>query len=111
MVYNFNNNGCSGADTLQLQVSECVGLKNIGSVSRDWRIFPNPTNDFIQIITPNSSAVKLEVSDALGRIVLVTENLKPSEKISVRDLAKGVYLVQLTSDKDQQTKIVKLIKE
>lgn len=111
VIYNYNSNGCSGADTLQLQVAECVGLKQTTPSLTNWHVFPNPANEYIQIDAPNATAIKLEISDAVGRIVFVTEDFKPGEKISIRDFAKGVYMIQTSSDKNGETETFKFIKE
>jgi hypothetical protein len=78
-----------------------TGLKD-AKLENTYRIYPNPTKDYI--MTPN--AQKVVVTDLNGRALISLEN---TEKVSVASLAQGVYFVKVTSA--GATKVGKLVKE
>lgn len=70
----------------------------------DWEVYPNPTLDFL--------TVKLnEVSEATYRLIgmngqtVSTGIINPmTEKVDVRDLAKGIYMLTIQTEKGMATK-------
>lgn len=57
------------------------------------QVYPNPTSDFLNIISKNGNIGKIEFIDATGRVVF-SENANGSQmRIDTRDLSQGVYLV------------------
>jgi hypothetical protein len=57
------------------------------------KIFPNPVNNTLNIIC-EKDITKIEIYDALGRIIISKEN--PSNHISVEELKNGLYTVSIT---------------
>ena len=70
------------------------------------QIFPNPTNDFINISTKEKIS-SAEIIDMKGRNILKTN--KVEDKISVENLPKGMYLlkIQLENGETVTEKIIK----
>jgi hypothetical protein len=64
-----------------------------------FKIYPNPVNNVLKIITENHGIIKgYEIFDALGRRVLF--NLKSkTTAIDVSSLQNGVYLIKIKIDK------------
>lgn len=70
--------------------------------SENFKVYPNPTKDFI--ITPN--ALQVTVTDMNGRELINTSNV---EKVSVSGLANGIYIVKVTDS--ERTVFGKFVKE
>jgi len=69
---------------------------------QEFRIYPNPSADYMNVEVPNlsSESLKLEVFDVLGKKVLSQNLNKLSSRINVSKWNSGVYLVRLTSSDD-----------
>lgn len=79
-----------------------TGTKELGSSAV---IYPNPTSDFVKIQAKGNYNVK--IVDVNGKVVL-NQNANNSTNVDLRSLPNGVYMLQMTFDKDQtKTKIIK----
>lgn len=81
------------------------------SIVKDGNIvlYPNPTRNIINIISPNIKAI--EVVDIMGKVVLQKSiNNMGQTSLSVSELQKGVYIVKAINA-EGKTLISKLIKE
>lgn len=66
----------------------------------DFRIYPNPANEKLNIIFPENEAEKqIEIYNVFGQIVFQTEKEETS-MIDISNLPDGIYFVQLVSDAD-----------
>lgn len=61
-------------------------------------VYPNPVSDVLNVNIADS--FDLFVYDNLGRLVMVKENVKPSESIDVKGLSSGVYHLEISTDKE-----------
>lgn len=61
-------------------------------------VFPNPANEYVQVLSPES--VTIQVLDAAGRLVIGTINAigGQTQTISTEQLAAGVYFVRISND-------------
>ena len=74
--------------------------------TNDLIIFPNPTNDLININSLNNQSIKsVKVFDLGGKMLIESSD----NKISVSNLANGLYLLKITTEEGEITK--KFIKE
>jgi hypothetical protein len=74
-----------------------VGIQQF-SKSSDDVLFPNPAKDIIRIKT-NREITQVEIFDATGKLVSISNN--PSLAIKVSDLKKGIYFMKLTDSNGQ----------
>lgn len=75
-------------------------------LKNDIRIYPNPASDFIYI--KNASGIQsYQISDVSGRIII--QNSLSEEKINIRSLPKGNYILKVASKRNMQS--FKFIKE
>ncbi len=81
---------------------------NIENISNNIDIYPNPANDFIFI--RNSENIKsISISDISGKIISENEYKNSNEiSIDISKMAKGIYFIKLTDNKNIFTK--KIIK-
>ncbi len=82
-----------------------VGIKN-SNANFGVTVYPNPTNDVLNLSGDLQSISKVELLDISGRILLDT---KSTEKISLENFNTGIYFIKLTAI--NQTKIIKIVKE
>ncbi|GAB4137416.1 MAG: hypothetical protein Fur0041_12150 [Bacteroidia bacterium] len=106
LVYSFTDaNGCSSSDTVTVTVNACVGFEE-ATLAAGVNLYPNPNNGtFTLAINANVGDVLVEVMDMQGRVVFRSnENNVQSgfnKQISLENQAAGVYMVRLTSEKEQ----------
>jgi hypothetical protein len=103
-------NGCNG-----VLKTYPVGIWNtaVSNVSNnnDFILFPNPTNQFININYLGSTINNLNITvfDMLGKKVLSQDiNLDNNNQqvLDLANLAKGVYIIKLVSDNFSGSKII-----
>ena len=72
-----------------------------------FKMYPNPTNDFVIIELPNgiSSAV-VSIYDYLGRVITKESSYVTSSKIETSNLQKGTYIVKVASENGFATKVL-----
>ncbi|MEW5676232.1 S8/S53 family peptidase [Flavobacterium enshiense] len=74
-------------------------------------MYPNPVNDHLTIVFPDSSSEEgtLELVDALGRIVLRKTNLSSQTHLAVAHLPSGIYFAKISIGNKVATK--KILKQ
>lgn len=107
-VYLFNVTKAAVGATQHFAVasSSVLAAGESSVISSPFYIFPTPAKDTIYIKTPqNSKKFIVELYDASGKLVLVSENRK---EIMVSQLQKGVYTAKITSEKYSSSQKVQL---
>jgi hypothetical protein len=75
-----------------------LGLDN--GFLKNIMIYPNPVSKFLIIEKSSPEAIKITITDMLGRKFLKTHELIEGEnKIDIKSLTPGFYLVNFRSDK------------
>jgi hypothetical protein len=92
--------GCTVMSTVTIVTSTttCLGLNELDNAS--VLVYPNPANDFINVITSNNAVTNLsiEVIDALGKVVLVQSIDNSMNSVNLSSLNSGVYFYQVKSN-------------
>jgi hypothetical protein len=109
------SNGICPADTSLVEVIVDGTCDHLSLGSEDFTemtVFPNPATDVLNInVSSNTGAMKIEVTDINGRIVLADASAlanSESATLSIAHLEKGVYTLRIFSIEGQRTfKIVK----
>ena len=60
-------------------------------------LYPNPSSDFVTISMTDKIIKKVSIFDITGRLVVTTSKNKSIELISVNNLKKGVYFIQVNN--------------
>lgn len=82
---------------------EFLGTSDVDSVQ--VRMYPNPTQDVVNLEIIGDSIQSLRLSDLKGSLLFSTEDLNSSSaQIDIRSLAAGIYLVRIESDKTTTVK-------
>ena len=74
------------------------------------RIFPNPAHDFFQVDNPDQNVGLIEIRALTGQIVKKISIQSGLSAIDIKDLDKGVYLVQLADKDGNLIALSKLVK-
>ena len=97
-------------DNINLYNAPATGIKSVSANTNDFSVFPNPataeTN--ISINAVNNSDVKISVTNALGQVVYnkahpITAG-NNNFQLDCKNLAEGVYLINMECDKNTVTK-------
>jgi hypothetical protein len=90
-----NAAGCDSTITLNLTLS-FTGIPEIGKTN--IMVYPNPTNDVLNILLPTESAVNYVLIDSRGRKVLEGTLFGSKNQISLRACAPGAYFLKIGLD-------------
>ena len=109
IVYSYTDtNGCVGADTITIVVSECSSL--LENLNITINLYPNPTDGDFTIDFSELIIGKIEITNNIGQIV---QNVKITDKKMSFNLSKqqsrGIYFVKIYSDKNELLKIEKVL--
>ena len=90
-----------------LKITHTTALSTNDFISSKFSVSPNPANDLIKIKNADNMFVsKVTVTDLNGRTVknVSFDNVRNSYDVTVADLASGLYIMNITSDKGTATK-------
>ena len=79
---------------------------NFDIAASKFSVSPNPANDFINISNSDNILVSgISITDLNGRVVKQNSYVNISDiQVNVSDLASGMYMMTITSDKVTFTK-------
>ena len=104
IIYNFTDvNGCSGADTISIQVNACVGIAENNAAG--FSMYPNPTSGMLNFNLTETSAV--EVIDVLGNVVASKQFNSGAAQIDLSSQPNGVYFVRVNGANTQRVVLQK----
>ena len=77
-----------------------VVIVNRGRVAaNDVKVFPNPANDWIQVLSPNGALIQIEIWSLDGQLERQWRNVDTSEKLLFQGLKPGVHLLKMYTPK------------
>ncbi len=71
----------------------------------DWRIYPNPTNDYINISMPASKISEIDIIDICGKVIRNSKVDRHTIRMDVNNLHSGMYFVRVRTDDKILTKV------
>jgi len=109
------NNGVCPADSsiVTVKVSDTCDFLALGEeLFTDISVYPNPATSQLNIVNPsNTAALKVEMFDMNGRVVLVENkalNNASEATLAIDHLEKGIYTLRVYNNEGQKTfKVVK----
>lgn len=111
LTYTYTDgNSCSNSDQKTITVSLCTGINELDAET--FSTYPNPTTSSFTIVYGNSSdKLKLEVFDAIGKLVIAQTELTSGSTISLEEFAKGIYHVRLSNQDHHFHKVIRVVKQ
>ena len=73
-------------------IDEGLEIENLNTVTI---IYPNPTQDILSVELNTKENVKIEIMTMLAQTVIVVDNYNSGDKINIRSLSPGIYLIQV----------------
>lgn len=91
--------GCSGNFVYKNGNSVLKDEEELNKIRNDFVIYPNPSNNFIEISMTNSKFNKIVINSFDGKTILdkTIENSNTSQ-IDVCNYTNGIYIISVTSD-------------
>lgn len=78
------------------------------SLMEEIEVYPNPANDYVNIILHGNSVLCIQIQDILGNVIYSSNNVSQINTIDFRNLTQGLYTVScVTNDEKIILKIVK----
>ncbi len=110
-----NAQGCMNSAAKTITVLPCSGILQIGNENAGYIVYPNPTNDKLNVSITTSKPINItiEMVDMSGKVVVKqTVGFSKSSSnhiVNMNQLAAGVYYLKLTSSEagSQSIKVVK----
>jgi len=84
-------------------------LTGVESISNNGvLIYPNPTNDYLNITGDFGNEIQVEISDISGKVIRLLSSSDSITRINVQGMSAGVYFIRITDgDKSVVKKIIK----
>jgi hypothetical protein len=92
-----DDNNCTNADSINIVVNKLTAIES--SNSTNFSIYPNPATDNVTITLTESVSGTISIVDLKGNVVATKSISGNTSNISTADLASGVYVVKISSDK------------
>ncbi len=82
------------------EISNLLNLDIDQSTDSNIFVFPNPTTNYLNLSLniDNSSKLTYQLFDSAGRLLLIKNNLKIHETISMEGLARAVYYLNISNN-------------
>ncbi|MBR1549292.1 MAG: Omp28-related outer membrane protein [Bacteroidales bacterium] len=87
-----------------------VAIEDVENTSISMNTYPNPATE-MAVIEAGSTIRSYQMVDALGRVVMQSENLNATAlELDVRALAQGVYFINVTTDNGVASQRLTIVK-
>jgi len=94
-----------------ININNCTSsTKNAGASTAGIKVFPNPTEDFIQV-TDNSYVKRIVIYNIFGKQVKTFFHLNATARYDIGDLKDGMYIVKLQDAAGKDIRTQKLLKK
>lgn len=108
VTYTFTDgNQCENSATIVITVDGCVGVDK--NELNELTVSPNPASEYIEVrVNENNTIKSIQVMSLEGKVVSVATTVVDNHttQLDVSSLAKGTYLIQLSTDNGQLTRKV-----
>lgn len=104
-----NSYGCEGASPEKYVItSDIEDIQEPEDKPEQFKLFPNPANEFVKIITPqqfNVNGISLRLINISGLVVkkLEINSFETEIELVLNDVSEGIYILQLNNQKQTYT--------
>jgi hypothetical protein len=85
-----------------------AGLNQIEDITLS--IFPNPTTDFVTVVTQDDQIDQLMLQDLSGKVIKQEEVVGPKTQLDLSELPKGMYFIHALGEAGDRLTYCKVIK-
>jgi hypothetical protein len=99
----FDNNPAIITNTFTTEFYNLLSTANFNAL--DFLLYPNPSNQLVQISIPNTTEMMDTVTlyDVLGKSIKVINNIAANQlTLDVSEMAKGVYFVEIQTESNNK---------
>ena len=89
-----NSNNCDSVVTLDLTINSISEI-NIYTKQYEIQVFPNPTNDVLNISLDKNKIKEILLLDNQGRMILCQSNLFDKTRIDLSNFVAGIYFLNI----------------
>lgn len=88
----------TGNNVLKIvDVSSFLGNSEVSQATSEFKIYPNPTTDFVFVEGMKGKIQKIEIFDYSGRNISSSVKFN-DDKIDVTSLNRGIYILQIITE-------------
>lgn len=114
-VYPYSGSNPNACYQLRLEAGYTIAGNNLNEnndVNSDYKIYPNPATDFINISVPEKlvNNTNVQIYDMNGKIVSSLKLSTNNQKVSITHLPQGLYTAKIDTG-DGETSVIKFIKK
>ena len=94
------------------EISIHIGIENTEGIQLLCKIYPNPTQDYLNLIVDNYdiSNLSFQLYDITGKLIVQKRITNIETKINMLSLAPAVYFLRVL-DQDKSVKVFRVIKK
>ncbi|MBL7909876.1 MAG: T9SS type A sorting domain-containing protein [Bacteroidia bacterium] len=91
----------------------CNNWVGINELKNDFNVqlFPNPTEDLLNVVVENTGKYTITIIDSYGKILIEQPMLTVKETIDVSHLSSGLYILQLKNENNFAVASRKIVKK
>jgi hypothetical protein len=86
-----------------IEVYETASLSTKDILAKKIKLFPNPANDYITVLTNNVQISSVEMYSVLGKKVLSIKTLN-NNRLNVSNLSNGIYFMKINAEGGSSTR-------
>jgi choice-of-anchor B domain-containing protein len=95
----------AGFDLFSVTNSSILGVEKQNNVKQNFNVYPNPTNQVLNITTSLTN-YKVELFSLDGKLIYQAKNIS---NINLSSLEKGIYIIKQTNLKSNETEVKKVV--
>ncbi|MBC7865797.1 MAG: T9SS type A sorting domain-containing protein [Bacteroidia bacterium] len=77
-----------------MDISQFIGIsENKNGESALFKLFPNPAQDFVQLVFSNDANKNIEITNVMGQVITNKNTADKTVTLSTSDLSAGIYFV------------------
>ncbi|WP_165779312.1 CocE/NonD family hydrolase [Brumimicrobium salinarum] len=108
ITYDFNDNHPNYIMLPKLDTSFFAGMNKVQKMSTEFKVYPNPTNDIVNVIWNTPIAGNIQIHDLSGKLMksIHISIAETQHKINVENFRPGVYFINIPEFNSTQKLII-----
>jgi hypothetical protein len=97
IIYIRTSKQCKDSTTATLKINNCASL-DIQNNNEQISIYPNPTNNTLNLNLKGQKFEEYSIVDALGKVLIIGKITQDLQTIDVSSLANGSYIIKISEN-------------